>query len=230
MHSPPVFLRNLAAGILLGASISTANAASVVINGSFTGSLSPWIPEGQIANTGGIAAFSDESSARLALFQTAAVPGDTIGITVSFDVLNGLSASTPPGTLRDTFFATIYLGKNPFGPSIDGAAFDAVLPLFDLDSSGPFNAIDGAVFGPSPKGAGWTRFQLTRTTQGDLDEPAFLTIAFELFDQNSTPGDSTAAVDHVEITIAVPEPASALAAIVGFALASTSRRCGRAAR
>jgi hypothetical protein len=220
----PVIFSVLAAGHFSGPLGHRLPAASIVTNGGFTGTLSPWLSEGTIFNTGDAAVFADSTSTRLALFQSAPIPTDTIEITVSFDFFNALSPTTPDGTVRDTFFATIYLGRNPFGSALDSAQFDKALPLFDLDAAGVFNAIPGATFGPSSKGVGWTKFQLVRDTQGDLEDPAFLTIAFEFFEQNGTPGDSTAAVDNVEISVVVPEPTSALAAATALGVIVAVRR------
>jgi len=192
------------------AGIPAAPAASILQNGEFEGSLVPWRVEGVAGNTGDTAVFSDSAGTRVAVFQTAAVPAGFAGFTLILDFIGFVSSTVSPGFVLDTFFATVYLGLDSFGATIAGGDFDQALDLFDLDANGVFNATAGATFGPSPKGAGWTRFSLTRTTAPGFTDPGFATVAFEFFDLNGIPADSVVAVDNVQLLAIVPEPGAVL--------------------
>ena len=115
-----------------------------------------------------------------------------------FDFRNALSNNVPVGRVADTFFATLYFTNNAATFDIQGGAFDRAVPLFDLDSAGPFN-VNGTI-GPSSKGTGWSLFATTfQNTHG------FIVPAFELRDFNLINNDSAVAIDNV---VMVPEPGS----------------------
>jgi hypothetical protein len=185
---------------------SGTRAANVVVNGEFAGSLAPWKVEGTGFNTGSSGVLSDSLSFRSALFQSIAVDANS-GLVLEFDLLNGLSSSAGGGFVPDSFYATLYLGSQPFGPTISGSVFDTAFALFDMDSTGSFAVAAGGSFGPSPKGSGWSRFTLNR--DGSLGFPTgYLTIAFESYNLNGVSSDSVVALDNVSL-VPVPEPSAA---------------------
>ncbi len=185
-------------------------AATVFTNGEFTGNLDSWTVSGTVFNTGDAAVFSDSVASPTSIFQSAAIPASLISTQLSFDFLNGLSALIAPGFFPDSFYATLYLGSGNFGPSLIGANYDQIIPLFDLDAVGPFNIAAGGTFGPSPKGAGWTRFSLDYDFLSGFTGPGFATLAFEFYNLNGTASDSVAAVDNVSMIVVVPEPGPSL--------------------
>jgi hypothetical protein len=192
-------------------------AASILINGEFSGSLSSWTTSGTVFNTGNSAVFSDSVSPAVTVFQSGSFPGSLVRLELSFDFFNGLSPSVPPGFVPDGFFATLYLGASPFGPTLVGGIFDQALGLFDLDSSGAFNPAPGASFSASPKGAGWTRFTLSQASSPAFTSPGFATVAFEFYNLNGTGSDSVVAIDNVSLVTVVPEPGPSV--LLGFSLA-----------
>lgn len=187
-----------------------SHAAFVLTNGDFTGNLDSWISFGTVFNTGDAAVFSDSVATPASLHQSGAVSGDLIAVELSFDFLNGLSTSVPGGFLADSFYATLYFGTLAFGPTLIGGTFDQALGLFDLDSSGPFHVADGATFGASPKGLGWTRYTLMYPTAPAFTGPGFVTLAFEFYNLNGTASDSVVAIDNVSLNTVVPEPGQPL--------------------
>lgn len=199
-------------------------AASLLLNDTFTGSLTSWTASGTVFNTGDAAVFSDSVATPASIFQSVAVPADFTGFDLTFDVFNGLSSTVLSGFVPDTFFATIFLGTAPFGPALSGGLFDMVIPLFDMDHTGGFNLTAGASFGPSPKGAGWTRYTLSKTTAPAFTDPGYLTVAFEFFNLNGTGSDSVAAVDNVVLLAGVPEPQKTVLFLLAAAAASLRRR------
>ena len=193
--------------------------AGLMLNSEFTGSLSSWTTGGTVFNTGDSAVFSDSVATPTSIFQTAAVPGAFVGFDLSFDVFNGLSSTVPGGFVPDAFFATMYLGVNPFGPTMAGGVYDDAIPLFDMDFSGGYNLASGASFGPSPKGAGWTRYSLSQITAPAFTDPGYLTLAYEFFNLNGASSDSVAAIDNVTLIPSVPEPGRvALVVLAAFTI------------
>ena len=186
--------------------LTGAEAATILSNGEFTGSLAAWTTTGTVFNTGDAAVFADGASATVSLFQTGALPAGVVSLALTFDYFNGLSPTVAGGFLRDTFFATLYGGGQPFGPTLAGGVYDQVLGLFDLDANGAFNVVPGSSFEPSPKGAGWTRYTLTQTGEPAFMGPGFATVAFEFYNLNGIAADSAAAVDNVSLVAVVPEP------------------------
>ncbi len=194
----------LLTGILAGWGLfaGVAPAAGILTNSEFTGSLDGWTLEGTVFNTGDQAVFSDAVAGPVGLFQSAAVGAEFAGFQISFDVLTGgLSPTVSPGFLADSFFATVYLGSDAFGPTLAGGVFDEAVGLFDVDADGFFNVAAGAIFGGSPKGAEWTRYTLTYAMEPLFDTGGFLTLAFQFFDLNGIGSDSTVVVDNVEVTV-----------------------------
>ena len=200
------------------------DAANLLLNDTFTGSLTSWTTSGTVFNTGDSAVFSDSVTTPTSIFQSVIVPSDFIGFDLEFDVFNGLSSTVLPGNVPDVFFATMYLGVDPFGPSLAGGVHDQIIPLFDLDHNGGFNLAAGASFGPSPKGAGWTRYTLSRSTAPAFTDPGYLTVAFEFYNLNGAGSDSVAAVDNVVLARAIPEPGRTMLLLVAAALAGLRRR------
>ena len=191
--------------IVLVLSFEPLRAAAILTNGGFTGSLSSWTASGTLFNTGDAAVFSDAVAAPTSIFQSVAFPLDLISLELVFDVFNGLSPSVIGGFLPDSFYVTLYIGVAPFGSSLAGGSFDQAVGLFDLDSAGAFNTAVGASFGLSPKGAGWTRFTLNRTTAPGFSGPGFATVAFEFYNLNGMGSDSVVSVDNVSLIAVVPE-------------------------
>lgn len=183
-----------------------ARAANAVVNGEFATSLTPWRVEGSVFNTGSSGVLSDSLSFRSVLFQSIPVDANS-GLVLEFDLLNGLSSSAGGGFVPDSFYATLYFGSQAFGSTISGSVFDTAFALFDMDSTGSFALASGGSFGPSPKGAGWSRFTLDR--DGSLGFPTgYLTIAFEMYNLNNVASDSVVAIDNVSL-VPVPEPSTA---------------------
>ena len=125
--------------------------------------------------------------------------------------------------MPDAFFATLYLGASPFGPTLAGGSFDQAVGLFDLDSSGAFNVASGAAFGPSPKGAGWTRYSLSQV-MAPGSPAGYATLAFEFYNLNGSGSDSVVAIDNVSL-VAVPEPGAFPLLIPATVWLLLRRRC-----
>jgi hypothetical protein len=212
--------------LVLALSFESLWAASILTNGGFNGSLSSWTDSGTVFNTGDSAVFSDSVATPTAIFQSGALPLDLISMELVFDVFNGVSPSVIGGFLPDSFYATLYLGVAPFGSSLAGGNFDQAVGLFDMDSAGAFNTAAGALFGPSPKGAGWARFTLSQTTAPGFTGPGFATVAFEFYNLNGTGSDSVIAVDNVSLvtTAVVPEPGPLAFLLPAGALLLSRRR------
>jgi len=193
--------------------------ATILLNGNFTGSLVPWTAVGTVFNTGNSAVLSDDMATLESIFQTGMVPSEAMGFELSFDFLDSVSTTLFEGFLPDTFFATLYLGSSSFGPTLEAGTFDVALGLFDMDSNGVFNVAAGAMFGPSPKGVGWSRLSLFAENFPGLAAPGFATVAFELHNLNGIGSDSVVAVDNVSLIMVIPEPHYALLMLVsGLAL------------
>lgn len=192
-------------------------------NGEFTGSLGSWTTSGTVFNTGDAAVFSDSVATPTSIFQSAAVPGGLSVFDLSFDVFNGLSSSASGGFVPDAFFATLYRGTQDFGPTLAGGTYDQALALFDMDSSGGYNLANGASFGPSPKGAEWTRFVWNSLGIPGFDDPGHLTLAFEFYNLNGTGSDSVVAIDNVLLTGSVPEPSRFMLLLIAAAGATLRR-------
>jgi hypothetical protein len=116
-------------------------------------------------------------------------------------------------------FLSAFLGTIPFGNDFAAGLFNTAVSLQDVDFRGEANPAPGLGSSPSPKGAGWTRYQLA------LPETGFVTVSFEFLDGNGVMGDSTAAVDNVVLeTVPIPEPGvSLLLAGAGLALRRSRR-------
>jgi hypothetical protein len=95
--------------------------------------------------------------------------------------------------------------------------------LVDLDANRAFNVAAGAIFGPSPKGVGWTRYTLTQLMDPAFAEPGFATVAFEFYNLNGIGADSVMAVDNVSLVAVVPEPGAAVLLLLSAALLARLR-------
>ncbi len=178
-----------------------AEGSSLLVNGDFTASVTGWQQIGSVFDTAQLAVLSDEVSLRTVIFQTAVVPDGIILLGLSFDLLTALSPAAGVGQTPDTLFISAFLGSAAFGGDFDAAIFDSAIAVLDADYRGLANPASQLSSGPSPKGAGWTRYTLP------LPPAAFATVAFEFIDGNGVANDSTAAVDNVVLEgIPVPEP------------------------
>lgn len=184
-------------------------AATLLTNGEFTSSLAGWTQQGAVFNPANAAALSDTTAGPAAIFQSGDLPEGEVSLMLTFDFLDGLSPTAAGGFLRDTFFATLYLGDQPFGSTLAGGVYAQAMGLFDLDSNGAFNVAAGASIGASPKGAGWARFTLMQPATPAITGPGFATVAFEFHNLNGVGADSVVGIDNVSLTALVPEPGSA---------------------
>jgi hypothetical protein len=199
-------------------------AATVLVNGEFAGSLSGWTAAGAVFNTGDAAVLSDVAPAPASIFQSGVLPEGVVSLTLTFDYLNGLSPAVAGGFLRDSIFATLYGGGQPFGSTLSGGVYEQAVGLFDMDSNGVFNVAAGASFGPSPKGTGWTRYTLTQASGPGFTGPGYATVAFESYNLNGIGSDSVAAVDNVSLIAVVPEPGQASLLLLSAATLLRRRR------
>ncbi len=205
--------------------LSCRAAVSLILNGDFANSLSSWNREGQVFDTGALAAFADPVVEPASLFQSVTTVPGFVGYQLSFDFLNGLSASAPLGFLRDTAFATLFFGDAPFGSSLMDGIFDTAIGLFDIDALGAFAVADGGSFGASSKGPSWSHYTLNQITAPEFADPGFVTIAFEFFDLNGIRNDSVFAIDNVVLTpVIVPEPSVGVLMVVAFGVVLRRRR------
>lgn len=210
------------AGAVLGLLMcSRGHAANLIVNGDFTAGVLGWQSVGNVFDTGQTAVISDQGGARVVLFQTISVPVETTAtLSLRFDLFAALSPPASLGQTPDSLFLTAFLGTVPFGNSFGSGLFDSALGLLDADFRGSANFASGLTSGASPKGPGWTRYQLA------LPVMTFVTIAFELLDGNAVVGDSTGAVDNVVLdAVPVPEPDVAMfIAITGMQMLMPRRR------
>ena len=209
MDTPPPLSQAMAKSpirfllLLFGLPALELRAASILSNGDFTGSTASWTTSGTVVNTGDAAVFSDSVATPTSMYQSGVLARDLSRIDLVFDLFNRLSATVPTGFVADAFFATLYFGTAPFGATLAGGSFEQAVGLFDLDSSGAFNVAPGATFGPSPKGAGWTRYTLSQV-MAPGSPAGFATLAFEFYNLNGSGADSVVAVDNVSL-VTVPE-------------------------
>jgi hypothetical protein len=195
----------------LGLSLFSSAEANVS-NGDFSAGLAGWNSDGDVT----VDALAEEAIlgddgiyfgflTGGALFQAVNTgPGTFV---LEFDFLNAL-ASAPQGSpfvFPDTFFASLYFTDDLGSFDIVGGMFDDVLPLFDLDHTGPFGVTGGASLTPSTaKGTGWSHFSLTLSSVYTFAVPAF-----ELADLDFIAANSSVRVDNVAMGVAsVPAPAS----------------------
>ena len=211
-------LRWLGCFALLSSTLSLP-AANILLNSGFSEGTVGWQTEGTLFNTGESAVFSDQGGDRAVLFQTAGVPVDsTLSLVLSFDFLNALSPTVPVGGTPDSLFVSCFLGPGAFGGSFSGGVFEVVVEVLDADFRGSANLPGGMIVSASPKGAGWTHYQLP------LPITSFVTVAFECIAGNGVAGDSVAAVDNVVLeAVLIPEP-SIPAIFLGILGAAALRR------
>lgn len=202
--------------LLLGTS---GHGANLVVNGEFAGGVTGWQTVGTVFDTGQTAVLSDQGGTRVVLFQTAAVSlGMTTSLSLRYDLFVALSAVAGLGQTPDSLFLTAFLGTVPFGNSFAAGLHDEAVPVLDVDYRGPANGNPGLTSGPSPKGAGWTRYHLAIPVTG------YVTVAFEFIDGNGIAGDSTVAVDNVALdAVLIPEP-SAAALLIGTGALALRRK------
>ena len=213
---------NVFAGAVLGLLLcSSSQAANLIANGEFISGITGWQTIGTVFDTGQTAVLSDQGGTRVVLFQTMSVSVETTAtLTLRFDLFAALSPPASLGQTPDSLFLTAFLGTVPFGNSFGSGLFDSALGLLDADFRGAANFAPALTSGPSPKGAGWTRYQLA------LPVLNFVTVAFELLDGNAVVGDSTGAVDNVVLdAVPVPEPDVAMfITIAGMQMLRLRRR------
>jgi hypothetical protein len=202
--APQIFRRTAAAAWLSLPLGLPAGAANLIVNGEFVTGTTGWQTLGTVFDTGQTAVLSDHGGSRVVLFQTVPVPlATTAALTLRYDLFAALSPVAGLGQTPDSIFLTAFLGAVPFGNSFGSGIYDTALPLMDADFRGAANLAPGLTSGPSPKGAGWTRYQLALPVSG------FVTVSFEFLDGNAVAGDSTAAVDNVVLdAVLIPEPGS----------------------
>ena len=190
----PVLLLSIVANASLSQAVPT--------NGDFTNGLTGWTSQGDVSTDNQEAVLGDNGATDSLLYQALALaPGQ---YTVGFDFLNGLSSVPPTFGFLDTFFASLYFINDVSQLDILGGGFDAVTPLFDLDTSGVSN-LTGSV-GTSSKGGNWQHYSLTFQSSFNHVVPTF-----ELLEQNQINADSTVRIDNVNIELsAVPEPSALL--------------------
>ena len=210
--------------IALPPRLEAATVVNLLNNGEFTGSLAGWTSAGTVFNTGDTAVLADSAAVPVAVLQTGSLPDGVVELLLTFDYLDGLSTAVSGGFLRDTFFATLYGGGQPFGGTLAGGVYEQAVGLFDLDANGVFNVAPGGSFGPSPKGAGWTRFTLTQAATPAFAAPGFATVAFEYHNLNGIAADSVMAVDNVSLLAVVPEPGPAALLLMSATLLGCLRR------
>jgi hypothetical protein len=170
-----------------------------VVNGLFDDGLNGWSSVGSIFTTGAQGVLTDQTTARTLLWQMVMLPPGTY--IFGFDVLpGGLAGVGGPGTLPDTFFATLFLDPDPltFDP-IQPIGFTTALAVADLDLSGITALAATATTGPSAKGLPYLRITMPiQVVKG-------VVAVFELSDLNFASSDSVVAVDNVTIEL-IPEP------------------------
>jgi hypothetical protein len=190
---------------------------AAVVNGAFDNGLDGWMRAGAVFDTGQQGVITDQTTARALLWQAVMLP--PAAYVIQFDVLHtGLARVGDPGTLPDTFFATLYFTPNPgvFDP-VNVAGFTAAMAIADLDFTGVTALGPGAATGPSPKGLSYLRVTMPFEVVS-----GFVVPLFEVNNLNFVTADSVAAVDNVSIS-AVPEPAPVLLCFL-LAAAAWSRR------
>jgi len=218
------FILRVVPVLLLGLTgTSRVHAGNLILNGSFDSGIDGWHQEGTVYPTGGNALLSDQGGMRVVLFQTVAVPADSIvSLQLSFDFFNALSPSVALGRTPDSIFGTVFTGVQPFGSLYGSGTYTQATALLDADYRGSVNFPEGMTLGASPKGAGWTRHTVP------IPVVPFVTVGFEFVEGNDTPGDSTAAFDNIAL-IAQPIPEPGVAAVLALAAGLFAIRRRRAA-
>ena len=180
--------------------VGVASATSVT-NGGFDSDLSGlsgWDTSGAV--TGDLASKTaklTDTGAGTSLSQEVSVVSG-YSYKLEFEYKFEFSGFESSASFPDSFYATLYHGA-PSPSSYDYIfSFDSN-GIFDLNSSGMMT--DSFVLG-------WNHFSMLFTASDDSVVPTF-----ELFDLNVTPGDSSALIDNVSITMdttPVPEPSTIL--------------------
>jgi hypothetical protein len=195
------------------AAATCATALAYPLNGDFSDGLNHWTVVGNVAEIGQQGVLSDTGARHSQIYQGVRwVPN---WLVVEFDFQNLLSELVTHGTFRDAFFASLYLVDNIEQFDLQNNVYDDVVPLFDMDTDGPYNS--AGTISASDKGGEWLHFRLATA-----NPYAYAVPVFEMFDLNLVGGDSLVLVDNVGL---VPEPASfGLLAAGALALALARRR------
>ncbi len=124
---------------------------------------------------------------------------------ISFDFKNELSPTpyrpdSGDFAFLDTFYASLYFVNSCSRFDLENCSCDYSLPLFDLDSRGPFNSHGN--ISQSSRGEDWLHFDMVFTSYFYKIVPTF-----ELFDMNTINGDSKVFISDLSIS-PVPIPAS----------------------
>jgi len=139
----------------------------------------------------------------------------------SFDFKNELSDEPyiPENhnfSFLDSFFASLYFINECSRFNLKTCSFDYVLPLFDMDYTGPFKVYQGQIT-PSSLGDDWLHYETIFTNHFHKVVPTL-----ELFDENYIDNDSFVLIANVNIS-QVPIPSTFFLLGTGL-LAFTARK------
>lgn len=208
-----MYSRTLFPCLFLFCFISTQAAQALPVNGDFAAGVSSWTTSGQVSAPAGQAVLNDLLG-DASLYQVV-----SLGLgewTLTFDFQNSIAAYTgddDPFAFPDVLFASLYFS--------DSIGFDLAAPpstaiaLMDLDHSGPANVSGTITPGELP---GWQHFSLSFTSTS-----LYAVVAFELLAFDPVNGNSSAAIDNVNLA-AVPEPMTGLLLGAGLVAAGLRRR------
>lgn len=176
---------------------------ATVVNGDFSSGLADWTTIGDVTGVSD-AVLGDDGADYSHLYHGVLLAAGSWRL--EFDVLNLLSSDLPSGPFAfpDAFFASLFFVNDLSTFNLTGAVFDGVIPLFDMDFGGPFG-VTGSL-GPSPLGGGWLHYSLDF-----VNLYSYIVPAFELFNENTFPSDSTVRIDNVTLTpqtSVIPEPST----------------------
>lgn len=197
----------------------TGMSAATPVNGDFSGGLTAWTTQGDVAVESGAAVLGDDAEWYSLLYQGIALaPGSYL---LEFDFLNLLSAEVPNFALGpDYFVANLYFTNDLDAFDLTTGTYDAALFLMDMDYSGVlnFNGAVAAIAGMND----WTRHSIIFDTAY-----AYVIPVFEFYDFNFVDNDSAVGLDNVAINATeqiIPEPGTLLLVGAGLALISMRGR------